>query len=1004
MGIFSPLENLLGFFFTAFFDITQSYGFSIILLSITINTLLIPVYMLADYLKEKENKHQEIMSGDIKSIKKHYAGQEKYYSLRTAYKIYHYNPLLSLRVSLGFLIQIPFFFAAYHYLSHYTGYQQVGFLRIHDLSEPDSWLFGINILPFIMTIINIFTGLIYTLPKKRENLQFFHEKSEKDFIQLLILSLVFLFLLYNAPSALVLYWTTNNIYALIKYTVTKRPVMHDFLYFATKTGNKIIQHEYTGYIAILIFFMIGNFTVMYVSHHWRNADMAVLSIQGAITLLGILSLYMWCYVLSFKKLVNIIHPKKIKGVINLSSICFGVLSVISAIGLLYITQNRGIDTGKSPGLLVLTPNRIRQITFFLFFMTTVSFIPEFLKECRWKIRIKKQFLHITKCYGLQTTQKKRLQTSMYIACFVIYMFIFVIPFQIYITAPIHFSNSINYFLFRIGLFVLISIIGCYIFFRILSKFPSIHYVCTTLIIWITIIALWNGFILNLNLGELINAKFLNDEKLTTIHSFLTYLEIIIMVILLGFIYMYQRNIIKPLSWVMLVFTIMASIQVYNILSRNLALFETAQKKDPLNQHELPPYHQRWASFSKEKNVMLIILDQFPSNMFQDILITNPELKTNLDGFTWYTNTVTAYGNTQGSLPSFIGGDKYTLDKLPGFKTGNFLDNYQQVYEAYAQWSRTLQDYDITFWNPIGGVGTTDYKLYSDINTHFGENTLALEADTGYYPYWLYQQRLKNPDFEDLNAISYFLTKPLIALTVFRTLPFQYKQKLYLDQQWNAYIENHMVKYFTVKHHFMVDETLLDTMPTTSNTQSPKKTFKIYWGESTHAPLYLDETCNLATDAIKHSKYEFISKANQKIHMRCSLERLVRWFNWMKESHIYDNTKIIIASDHGSGDYKWIDKDGNTSEYSAAPFALLLVKDFSQRGALSEDKRLMYTPDIPSILASGMDEYSFPHLNTDFTKIPIEEYPKRSLIYRYSNHNPIVIDGDMYNQDNWHILE
>jgi hypothetical protein len=110
-----------------------------------------------------------------------------------------------------------------------------------------------------------------------------------------------------------------------------------------------------------------------------------------------------------------------------------------------------------------------------------------------------------------------------------------------------------------------------------------------------------------------------------------------------------------------------------------------------------------------------------------------------------------------------------------------------------------------------------------------------------------------------NNIGYFLSKPIIALMLFRLLPYQYKQKLYLDKSWSEFIENHISTYIEVKQHFMTDETLLDTMPTTSTADSKKKTFKIYWGESPHAPHYLNSTCYLAVDEIKSSNYKFISR-------------------------------------------------------------------------------------------------------------------------------------------------
>ena len=107
------------------------------------------------------------------------------------------------------MIQIPFFLAAYYMLSHYTGLQGISFWFIQDLSLADQTInmgFGRwNILPIIMTALNGISTLFYTKDSKA---------SER--YQLWILAVLFLVLLYNSPAALVLYWTMNNIFALLK--------------------------------------------------------------------------------------------------------------------------------------------------------------------------------------------------------------------------------------------------------------------------------------------------------------------------------------------------------------------------------------------------------------------------------------------------------------------------------------------------------------------------------------------------------------------------------------------------------------------------------------------------------------------------------------------------------------------------------------------------------------------------------------------------------------------
>ena len=143
-------------------------------------------------------------------IKAAFKGDERYMMTNAYYKEVNYSPIMALRSSFGLLIQIPFFIAAYKYLSTYTGLIGKSFFFIKDLSKPDALFsigsFTVNALPIAMTAINIVAGAVYTKGfSLREKLQIYG------------MALVFLVILYNSPSGLVLYWTCNNIFSLVKF-------------------------------------------------------------------------------------------------------------------------------------------------------------------------------------------------------------------------------------------------------------------------------------------------------------------------------------------------------------------------------------------------------------------------------------------------------------------------------------------------------------------------------------------------------------------------------------------------------------------------------------------------------------------------------------------------------------------------------------------------------------------------------------------------------------------
>ena len=214
--IIYPIELLLEACFTIINDISENPGIAIIGVSIVINFLLLPLYRNADRIQAEERKKQGGMKKWVESIRGNFKGDERVMMLSAYYRKQDYHPLYSLRSSISLLLQIPFFIAAYHFLSNLSILNGTSFLCINNLGQPDGLIrFGgvvINLLPVLMTVINCIAALIYT-----------KGTPIKDNIQIYVLAGLFLILLYRSPSGLVLYWTMNNVFSLIKNIVLKEP-------------------------------------------------------------------------------------------------------------------------------------------------------------------------------------------------------------------------------------------------------------------------------------------------------------------------------------------------------------------------------------------------------------------------------------------------------------------------------------------------------------------------------------------------------------------------------------------------------------------------------------------------------------------------------------------------------------------------------------------------------------------------------------------------------------
>lgn len=207
--LIAPLELFFETIFSISNRLIRNEGLSIIVLSITVNFLVLPLYKRADELQAAERDAREKMAPGIAHLKETFSGDKRFMILQTFYRQNHYSPIYALRSSASLLLQIPFFIAAYNLLSGMQSLKGMSFGFISDLGKEDALFmigsFPVNILPILMTLINIISGFVYTKG---------HPVSEK--LRVYGLALFFMILLYHSPSGLVFYWLLNNVFSLMK--------------------------------------------------------------------------------------------------------------------------------------------------------------------------------------------------------------------------------------------------------------------------------------------------------------------------------------------------------------------------------------------------------------------------------------------------------------------------------------------------------------------------------------------------------------------------------------------------------------------------------------------------------------------------------------------------------------------------------------------------------------------------------------------------------------------
>lgn len=209
-----PIELFIELVFSVMNSVFNNPGFAIIFVSVAVQLLCFPLYKRADTIQEQDRQKQKDMEHWLTHIKKTFKGDERFMMQQAYYRIENYKPIYAVKSSISLLLQIPFFIAAYNFLSNLDILENTPFLGIADLSQPDQLVhigsITINLLPVLMTVFNIISGIIYT-----------KGFPIKDKIQTYGLACLFLVVLYKSPSGLVFYWMLNNLFSLLKNVFMK---------------------------------------------------------------------------------------------------------------------------------------------------------------------------------------------------------------------------------------------------------------------------------------------------------------------------------------------------------------------------------------------------------------------------------------------------------------------------------------------------------------------------------------------------------------------------------------------------------------------------------------------------------------------------------------------------------------------------------------------------------------------------------------------------------------
>jgi hypothetical protein len=377
---------------------------------------------------------------------------------------------------------------------------------------------------------------------------------------------------------------------------------------------------------------------------------------------------------------------------------------------------------------------------------------------------------------------------------------------------------------------------------------------------------------------------------------------------------------------------------------------------------------------KGRNVVVIMLDRAISGFVPYMLNEKPELKEQFDGFTWYPNTLSYGYHTNIAAPALFGGYEYTPDGMEERAGLSLKDKHNEALKVMplnfleAGYEVTVCDapYANYQWIPDLSI----YDEYPEIRTC---NTIGMFDE---YKIQMLEY-LDHVRSRNLFFYSLFRASPLVLQPVI------YDNGRYLEPGGNTG-KGEGAELAGVSPDFLNSYMVMKNLDRLTNvTEDGTNTFLMLANEMTHDAVELQKPDYTPRSEVDNSAYNGTLKTEDgqelnlaeaeeivRIHYDSDMAAMIqlgRWFDELRKQGVYDNTRIIIVSDHGcylglfGTDLR--EKYGDLSSFgyrtdewtdTMCYNPLLLVKDFGASG-FTTDRTFMTNAETPALAFEGTVE-------------------------------------------------
>lgn len=418
------------------------------------------------------------------------------------------------------------------------------------------------------------------------------------------------------------------------------------------------------------------------------------------------------------------------------------------------------------------------------------------------------------------------------------------------------------------------------------------------------------------------------------------------------------------------------------------------------------------NLSKEgKNVVVIMLDRAMGDYVPYLLKEKPELKEQYAGFTYYSNTISFGMATNLASSALYGGYEYTPVEMNKRGDESLASKHNEALKVMPVLFLN-NGFDVTLCDPP----LANYQWLSDL-TIFDEYP-EIRTDNMEGKFTPIESKQQVIDNNRRNVFCFALMK---------CLPLSVQPTFYSSGTYNQ-----SAVYFPNPGFLQSFNAVSRLSDITSFEDGSTNQFLTMAFSLTHDPAILQAPDYVPTLVVDNAQYDaehadrfmvddvelHIDNSYQMQHYHANMASFIqlgKWLDVLRENDVYDNTRIIIVSDHGRN-LNQINELilGNANEPQKnveAYYPLLMVKDFDSK-EFTVSCEFMTNADVPTLAMQGLIEspvnpFTGKPINMD-EKTAHDQFVILSDIsdVGVNNGNTFLASGwasvhdDIWNADNW----